>query len=290
MPEPLRRLLVMTRYRTHATDVPLQELAALSHALHVELMLPPDEAQRHPEVLQLGYSVLEEDKLEQADACLVFGGDGTMLRALGRLLGTRVPAVGANFGNVGFLADLPHERWQAGLAQVVAGDYTIVDLLTVQAGFNSSSACAINDIVLARRATRGVLHLEYAVSGTSIGVMRCDGMIIASPAGSTAYNLSCSGPVVVWDASVLVLNFVAPHSLGFRPLVVGGHDVVSVRNVSPGDPADVLVDGRVQGSLGAGEELIVQASPLHARLLVREPAVFFRNVEEKLFGNIPDAC
>lgn len=290
MPEPLRRLLVMTRHRTGATDVPLQELAALSHVLRVDLLLPPDEAQRHPEALRLGYSVLAEDQLEQADACLVFGGDGTMLRALGRLLGTQVPTVGANFGNVGFLADLPHERWQAGLAQVVAGDYTVVDLLTVQANFNSTSARAINDVVLARRATHGVLHLEYAISGTPIGIMRCDGMIIASPAGSTAYNLSCSGPVVVWDASVLLLNFVAPHSLGFRPLVVGGQDVVTVRNVSPGDAADILVDGRVQGGLAPEEELVVEASPLHARLLVREPAVFYRNVEEKLFGNIPDAC
>lgn len=290
MPDPLRSLLVMTRFRTHTTDVPLRELAALSHALHVRLFLPVDEAERHPDLRDLGYGVLGDDELEQADACLVFGGDGTMLRALGRLLGTSVPAVGANFGNVGFLADLPHDRWQAGLAEVVRGDYTVVDLLTVQTSFNSTTACAINDIVLARRATRGVLHLDYAVSETPIGIMRCDGMIIASPAGSTAYNLSCSGPVVVWDADVLVLNFVAPHSLGFRPLVVGGHDVVRVRNVSPGDVADILVDGRVQGSLAEGEELTVAASPLRARLLVREPAVFFRNVEEKLFGNIPDAC
>jgi NAD+ kinase len=289
MPEPLHRLLVITRYLTHATDMPLRELAALSHALDLELLLPPDEAERHPDVLQLGFAVLPDDRLEQADACLVFGGDGTMLRALSRLLGTGVPAVGANFGNVGFLADLPHERWQAGLAQVVGGDYTVVDLLTVQARQDGSGACAINDVVLIRRTTRGVLHLEYSVSGTTIGVMRCDGMVIASPAGSTAYNLSCGGPIVVWDADALVLNFVAPHSLGFRPLVVGGHDVVSVRNVS-GDAADVLIDGRVQGSLSSGEELCVEASPLRARLLVREPAVFFRNVEEKLFGNIPDSC
>ena len=289
MPEPLRRLLVMTRYRTHATDVPLRELAALSHALDLELLLPPDEVERHADMLELGYMPVGEDEMDQADACLVLGGDGTMLRALGRLLGTRVPTVGANFGNVGFLADLPHERWQVGLAQVAGGDYTVVDLLTVQVGLNGDSAQAVNDVILTRRTTRGVLHLDYAVSGTSIGVMRCDGMIVASPAGSTAYNLSCAGPIVVWDADVLVVNFVAPHSLGFRPLVVGGQDVVRVRNLSR-DTADVLVDGRVQGSLGEEEELVIQASPLRARLLVREPAVFFRNVEEKLFGNIPDSC
>jgi len=289
MPEPLRRLLVMTRYRTHATDVPLRELAALSHALDLELLLPPDEVERHADMLELGYMPVGEDEMDQADACLVLGGDGTMLRALGRLLGTRVPTVGANFGNVGFLADLPHERWQVGLAQVAGGDYTVVDLLTVQAGLNGDSAQAVNDVVLTRRTTRSVLHLDYEVSGTSIGVMRCDGMIVSSPAGSTAYNLSCAGPIVVWDADVLVVNFVAPHSLGFRPLVVGGQDVVRVRNLSR-DTADVLVDGRVQGSLREGEELVVQASPLRARLLVREPAVFFRNVEEKLFGNIPDSC
>jgi NAD+ kinase len=284
MPETLRRLAVLTHLEAHETEPALTDLAAARDTLGLELLLPPAEQEKHPRLLELGYRPVADRDMDTADACLVFGGDGTILRALGRFLGTNVPTIGVNFGNVGFLADLPHTQWQERLTAVVGGDYSVVELLTVEARFNGRHEAAVNDVVLARRHVHGVLHLEYAVSGTPVGIMRCDGMIVASPAGSTAYNLSCGGPVIVWDASVMVLNFVAPHSLGFRPLVLRPDHVVTVRNSSPCDVADVLVDGRVAGSLACGEDLTVSTSPQRARLMVGDAGTFYRNVEKKLFG------
>jgi len=285
----LRRIAVLTHFIPANTAAALRELATLREQHELQLLLPPGETAKHPWAVDLGFEAVDEAALCAADACLVFGGDGTILRALGRLLGCSVPALGVNFGNVGFLASLPQDGWRDGLIEVVEGRYSVAELLTVEARLNGERYAAVNDVVLSRTRPRGVLHFEYAISGTHVGGMRCDGMIIASPTGSTAYNLSCDGPLVVWDASVLVLNFVAPHSLGFRPMVLRPDHVIEVRNASDSDDAEVMVDGHVVAPLACGDTIQVCASQLRARLMVREGVSFYRNVEEKLFGFGADA-
>jgi NAD+ kinase len=289
MAEPLRRIAVLAHFVTGTTLNALAELAALRGEFQLELLLPVDEAAKHPQAEKLGYRVVTESELLGADACLVFGGDGTILRALGRLLGSGVPTLGVNFGNVGFLASLPHEAWRDGLAEMVEGRYSVAELLTVEARLGTRHYTAVNDIVLSRTESRGVLHLQYTISGTPLGTMRCDGMIIATPTGSTAYNLSCGGPLAVWDANVLLLNFVAPHSLGFRPIVLRPDHEIAVGSVSDCGEVEVVVDGHVVGLLGCDDVLRVSASPLLARLLVGEGVSFYRNVEQKLFGFGVDA-
>ena len=289
MAEPLRRLAVLTHFVAGNTLNALTELAALRAELQLELLLPEDEAAKHPQVERLGYEVVSEADLRTADACLVFGGDGTILRALGRLLSSGVPTLGVNFGNVGFLASLPQEDWREGLAEMVEGRYSVAELLTVEARLGGQRHTAVNDVVLSRTQPRGVLHLQYTISGTSLGTMRCDGMIIATPTGSTAYNLSCGGPLAVWDANVLLLNFVAPHSLGFRPIVLRPDHEIAVGSMSDCGDVEVVIDGSVVGMLGCDDALHVSASPLRARLLVGEGVSFYRNVEEKLFGFGVDA-
>ncbi len=148
---------------------------------------------------------------------------------------------------------------------------------------NGKSLTAVNDLVLSRVVPRHILHLEYSVSGVTVGRMLCDGLIVASPTGSTAYNLSCGGPVVEWDSSVVVLNFIAPHSLGFRPVVLRPDHEITARNVSPLQEAEVLVDGQPVGRLKQGDEVRVAAGPQLARLLVRGTGSFYENVERKLF-------
>ena len=113
--------------------------------------------------------------------------------------------------------------------------------------------------------------------------MFCDGLIIASPTGSTAYNLSCNGPIVEWNAGVLVLNFIAPHSLGFRPVILRPDHVITARNVSPLQECEVVADGDVVGRLCCGDEVRVTAGPEVARLLMQSEGSFYQNVEEKLF-------
>jgi len=283
MAEPLRRVAVLTHVFTDATRAALAELAATADALGLELSMPPDEAAKHRDPVAMGYRPVDEETFRASDVCLVFGGDGTILRALSRLLGAGVPTLGVNYGNVGFLAALPHDGWQSGLAAILAGERRVIELLTVDVRVNGEHVTAVNDIILSRVAPRHVLQLEYEVAGVTVGRMFCDGLIVASPTGSTAYNLSCGGPIVEWDAGVLVLNFIAPHSLGFRPVILRPDHVISARNVSPFQEAEIVVDGQSRGRLGCGDAVRIAAGSQRARLMVSDEGSFYQNVEAKLF-------
>ena len=283
MGEPLRRIVVLTHLITSATAAALAQLAAAADRLGLELLMPEEEAAKHPEAAGLGYRTVDESGLRAADLCLVVGGDGTILRGLSRLLGSRVPTLGVNYGNVGFLASLPRDAWQDGLEKILGGDYQVVDLLTVDVQLAGEHHSAVNDVILSRVAPRHVLQLEYEVAGVTVGSMFCDGLIIASPTGSTAYNLSCNGPIVEWNAGVLVLNFIAPHSLGFRPVILRPDHVITARNVSPLQECEVVADGDVVGMLCCGDEVRVTAGGQEARLLMQSEGSFYQNVEEKLF-------
>ena len=145
-----------------------------------------------------------------------------------------VPTLGVNYGNVGFLAALPHDDWWTGLRGHARRPATASSTCSPWTCASTARLyTAVNDVILSRVAPRHVLHLEYRVSGVTVGRMLCDGLIVASPTGSTAYNLSCGGPVVEWDADVLVLNFIAPHSLGFRPVILRpDHEIIGAQRLA----------------------------------------------------------
>ena len=283
MSERLSTLAVVTGWRYENARRAVAELGAARERLGVELVMPADEAAKHDHLEALGYRRVDDAGLRAADACVVFGGDGTILRSLGTLLGTTVPTLGVNYGHVGFLASLPHDEWFEGLQAMVGGEYRVVDLLTVDAWVNGTKHAAVNDVVLSRVEARHVLHLEYEVSGVTIGRMLCDGLILSTPTGSTAYNLSCDGPIVEWDASVMLLNFIAPHSLGFRPVVLRPDHVISVANVSPLEECEIVADGQTVGRLCCGDRVRIAAGEQRARLMVHAEGSFYQNVEEKLF-------
>ena len=284
MPERLGTLAVVTGWHTENARRAVAELGAARERLGLRLVMPLDEAAKHEGLEALGYQRVDEAGFAAVDACVVFGGDGTILRALGRLLGTSVPTLGVNYGNVGFLAGLPHDDWLPGLETMVAGEHRVVDLLTVDAWVNGARYAAVNDVVLSRVEPRHVLHLEYEVSGVTVGRMLCDGLILATPTGSTAYNLSCGGPIVEWDANVLLLNFIAPHSLGFRPVALRPEHVISVANVAPDQECEIVADGATVGRLCCGDRVRISAGEQRARLMVRAEGSFYQNVEEKLFN------
>jgi NAD+ kinase len=283
MPDPIRRVAVLTHLYSEAAGAALSRLDLVGRRLGLELLLPSSEAGKHPDAARLGYRVVDDEEARHSDLCLVFGGDGTVLRALGRLLGSDVPTLGVNYGKVGFLAALPQEAWVERLESIVRGDYRVVELLTVEVDIAGRRHGAVNDVILTRIAPRHVLQLEYEVAGATVGTMSCDGLIVAAPAGSTAYNLSCGGPIVEWNADVLVLNFIAPHSLAFRPVVLHPRRTIIARNVSFSQEAEVVVDGETVGRLARGDAVSISAGEARARLLVTSEGSFCQNVEEKLF-------
>src|SRR5207248_9645865 len=181
-------------------------------------------------VHQAGVAIVGEG---EPDLAVVLGGDGAMLRALTRFLGTNVPVLGVNFGRVGFLTAIAPDQLERDLERAFAGDYRVVELPTIEVAFDGETYVAVNDAVVTSGTIGRIVELAYAIGDEDLGVQRCDGLVCSTPQGSTAYNLSSGGPVLVWGLEAMVLTFVAPHSLHIRPLVVPRGLQVMVTNRSP---------------------------------------------------------
>jgi NAD+ kinase len=230
-----------------------------------------------------GVELLEAKDDAAADLAIVRGGDGTMLRALARFLGTPVPVLGVNFGRVGFLTALAGDELESGLARVFAGEYRTVELPTVELELDGKRHVSVNDAVVTSAVLGRMIELGYAIGGEDLGVQPCDGLICATPPGSTAYNLSNGGPVLVWGLDAMVVTFVAPHTLHARPLVVGRDVDVVVENRSPDIPAGVLVDGHHLGDLAPGSATTIHLGPERSRLAILPEQTFFKRYGQ-VFG------
>jgi NAD+ kinase len=215
-----------------------------------------------------------------ADLAVVLGGDGTMLRALQRYLGTGVPALGVNFGRVGFLTSIDARDLEPGLERVFGGGFEVVELPTITATTAGESVTGINDVVLTSAAIGRMALIEWCVDGQSLGELGCDGVIVASPTGSTAYNLSAGGPVLAWGTDGYVVTFVSPHSLHARSMVLGRAHHVQLRNRSADVPVQVIVDGHTAGRVDPGGVLDVRQSDACATLARVAGTSFFRRYLE----------
>jgi NAD+ kinase len=225
---------------------------------------------------QAGVELVDDD----GDIVIALGGDGTILRTLAKLLGTQTPVVGVNFGRVGFLASITPENLERDLDRVFAGEYVVVELPTLQARLNGETFVAVNDVV----ATSGILgrmvELSWSVGGEDMGTVPCDGMICATPSGSTAYNLSNGGPVLVRGLDAMSVTFIAPHSLHARPLVVPRGAEVTVRNATPDVAVAVLADGHKVAEMQPGETLTIELGEQRSRLATLPETTFFRRYRE----------
>jgi NAD+ kinase len=209
------------------------------------------------------------------DLAVVLGGDGTMLRALTRFLGKDVPVLGVNFGRVGFLTAIAPERLEADLERAFAGEYQVVELPTIEVGFDGETYVAVNDAVVTSGTIGRIVELAYAIGDEDLGMQRCDGLVCATPQGSTAYNLSNGGPVLVWGLEAIVLTFVAAHSLHIRPLVVPRGPQVTVTNRSAQITTPVIVDGHPVGSIAPGEMVRLRIGDQRSLLATMPEVTFF---------------
>jgi NAD+ kinase len=230
-----------------------------------------------------GVALLDGDGGEASDLAVCLGGDGTMLRALTRFLGTDVPVIGANFGRVGFLTAIPGEELESGMARVFAGEYEVVSLPTLEVEIGGSSHHAVNDVVVVSGTPGRIVGIQYLLDGEDLGTQPCDGLLCATPPGSTAYNLSNGGPVLVWGLEAAVLTFVAPHTLHARPLVVGPGFKLEVVNRTPDVEAVVLADGRPVGALATAKSVTVRFGTSRTMLATLPGQTFFRRYAQ-VFG------
>jgi NAD+ kinase len=222
-----------------------------------------------------GVELVDGDASDEVDIAVCLGGDGTILRALTRFLGTGVPVIGANFGRVGFLTAIPGAELEAGMARVFAGEYAVQSLPTLEVQANGERYPAVNDAVIVSGTPGRIIEIEYSIGGEALGVQPCDGLLCATPPGSTAYNLSNGGPVLVWGLDAAVITFVAPHTLHARPLVVGPDFDLRVVNRSPDVDAVVLVDGHEVCSLTQEEVVHVRFGTSRTELATLPGQTFF---------------
>ena len=239
----------------------------------MELLIPEDEREKHG----LGGGSAD---IASADLAVALGGDGTMLRTLRRFLGTGVPVIGVNFGRVGFLTSIPADELESGLARAFAGHYEVVELTTLEVEVAGERRSAVNDVVAASSRVGRMVELGWAVGGEDLGRMSCDGVICSTPSGSTAYNLSNGGPVLVWGLDAMAITFIAAHSLDARPFVVPrGRDVI-VTNRTPDLPVTVLADGHRVADVDAEGRIVVRLGEEKAALATLPESTFFRRYRE----------
>jgi len=220
------------------------------------------------------------DDPRDVDVAVALGGDGTILRTLARLLGTGVPVIGVNFGRVGFLASIDPDVLEQELARVFAGEFRVLDLPTLELHLNGDRYVAVNDVVTTSSTLGRMVELAWAVGGEELGTVPCDGMICATPSGSTAYNLSNGGPVLVRGLDALAVTFIAPHSLHARPLVVPRGLAVTVTNKTADVGCSVLVDGHVVGEVAPAAEISIALGPERSTLATLPETTFFTRYSE----------
>jgi NAD+ kinase len=275
---------VFTHSRPHETADALEALIAVAHRSGTELRFSPEETRKHRLEPREGL-VLDAPASSEVDLCLALGGDGTILRALRAYVGTRVPVFSINFGEVGFLATLEPAEVKDGLRRAFQGEFDVLRLPGLSIEGSCGRHTAINDVSVHRRQGGRVAQLSYRVGDDELGRVRCDGLVVATPAGSTGYNLANNGPVLAWGVEGYVVSFIAPHSLTARALVAAPHDVLVVENRSRDEPVDVSVDGQEVGCLDAGSGFEVRFADDRCCLAQTPGASFYHRLREK-FGKL----
>jgi NAD+ kinase len=275
---------VLTHGRVGQTSTAIETLRRAARESGFLLRFDDEETRKHglqpsPELeLHAGLS-------DDVDLCIVLGGDGTILRALRRYAGTSVPVFAVNFGEVGFLATIDRDELAAdGFARAFAMDFEVLTLPALALEGPDGEQAAFNDVSFHRRIGDRVPQLAYLIGGQEVGSVRCDGLVISTPAGSTGYNLANGGPVLAWGVEGYVVSFIAPHSLTARALVVAPEDELEVRNRS-GAAVDVSIDGRPAGELAAGEGLQARFLREAADLAQVPGSSFYRRLRQK-FGRL----
>jgi NAD+ kinase len=277
------RAFVITHGRAETVGDGLRRLALVAAAHGVELIVPAIEAQKHP--ADLSVASWSTGEARDADIVVVLGGDGTVLRALHEVIGAETPVLAINYGRVGFLTTASAERLEEAATAAFTGAYEVVDLPTVEllrAG--ERIGLAVNDVVVTSAVHGRMAHVRWWVNDVALGEVGCDGLVVATPAGSTAYSLSAGGPVMIWGLEGFCVTFVAPHSLAARSLVLGRAHRVVIENASVDVDARLILDGQVQRLALAPGERIESALAVERAHLALLPGVSFLQRFRDTFG------
>jgi NAD+ kinase len=237
-----------------------------------------------------GYTVMNVEEIGQScDLAIVLGGDGTMLGYARQLAPHNVPLIGINQGRLGFITDIPLSEVKTALTAMLGGAYeedrrALMRAKVWRDGHCVFNALALNDVVVNRGATSGMLEVRVAVDGRFVANQRADGLIIATPTGSTAYSLSVGGPLLHPSLPAWVLAPIAPHTLSNRPIVLADTGEITIDLVA-GRDASANFDMQSLASLLIGDRITVKRSNYHATFLHPRGWSYYDTLRQKLHWN-----
>ncbi len=222
----------------------------------------------------------------EVDLLLVFGGDGTMLHTARQIAGSATPMLGVNIGGLGFLTAVPSDKLADALKQVWRGEFKFEARALIEASGTGHAkairATALNDIVISRGAVSRLIALDVSVNGEPITRYRCDGLIISSPTGSTAYSLAAGGAIVLPTSEVFVLTPICPHALSNRSIILPLSATICVKAVTTVPTAYLNADGQIVGELDNGNEVTIRRSRSTVRLVHLKNSSFLEALRRKL--------
>jgi NAD+ kinase len=237
---------------------------------------------------EAGIEVLPEEQVAQADLVIAVGGDGTMLYAGSLTRENDIPLLGINRGRLGFLADVMTDDMLTSVDHILAGNYTVESRLLLSAELQRANgevvtAIAFNDVVLQRSETGRMVDFETSVAGQFVNTHSGDGLIVATPTGSTAYALSCGGPIVEPHLDAMVVVPICPHTLTDRPLVIAASQPIRIRLLNrEHTAAAVAIDGHSIGPISPDDSLMISAAEIRIRLIHPPGYDFYGILRSKL--------
>jgi NAD+ kinase len=277
-------ITIFSHTRPGDTGPALRRIVDLAKEAGVEVRLPGDEVEKHG-LVPGSVEAPSDESLVDTGLAVVLGGDGTILRHLRKFAGTEVPVFAINYGAIGFLATVEPWELDDGIRRALKGEFDVMALPGLLAELNGGERLAVNDISVHRRHNGRVAELAYSVEGEELGEVRCDGLVVSTPAGSTGYNLANGGPVLAWGVEGYIVSFIAPHTLTARTLVVAPGNRLEVTNRSASDEVDVITDGRSVGALAPEGSMAIRFAQRQALLAQTPGATFYHRLRDK-FGRL----
>jgi NAD+ kinase len=224
---------------------------------------------------------------KQVDLMLVLGGDGTMIATARMIGGTEVPVIGVNYGGLGYLAEFRIEELFTALESILAGDYNLEkrDMLAVELRRGDEIVTTnrvLNDVVMNKSALARIIEIETYLNGQFVNSFRADGLIVATPTGSTAYNLSAGGPIIFPSMNAVVITPICPFTLSNRPIVVPDDSVIEVRLMTEKEDVALTLDGQVGFPLQAQDRVVIRKSETSFNLVQPTNRNYFDLLRDKL--------
>jgi len=226
---------------------------------------------------------LPPQTLDGQDLCIAIGGDGTLLGVLDAALDSGTAVLGVNLGKLGFLATYTQEEAGQRLPALIQGDYKITERSVLQCTTSKGeSVCGLNDVVLKETEGRGLIRLQVFSNGNPVSEYHCDGLIFATPTGSTAYNLSAGGPIIGPRVSAIAMTPICPHTLGNRSVIFDNSSEISVTSGEPGPCPRITIDGRTRFGPDGNFPIKITVAEKRLRLMQNPDHSHFAIVRDKL--------